>query len=241
MASGRRKPYSAVTYLMNHDHHHLPHITGPMVPPASGGKPKQLVLLLHGWGADGANLIDLADMFAPVLPDALFVAPNAPFECEVNPFGYQWFSLMDRQPQHMLAGVRHAADILNHFIDHAMHDLQLDNSQLALVGFSQGTMTALHVAMRRSPGIAAVVGFSGSLIGPEALAGEIAARPPVCLIHGESDDVVPFAAMKVAEEALKMNSVPVNAHARPFLGHSIDMDGLKIAGDFLRAHVLQNA
>lgn len=222
---------------MNHDHHHLPHLNGPARHPASGGAPKQLVLLLHGWGADGANLIDLAEMFAPILPDALFVAPNAPCVCEVNPHGYQWFSLMDRQPQHMLEGVRHAADVLNHFIDHALHDLKLDDSKLVLIGFSQGTMTALHLAMRRTPQLAAVVGYSGSLIGAEVLKDEINAHPPVCLIHGESDDVVPFAAMKHAADALTQNRVAVETHARPFLSHSIDMEGIKAAAEFLQKHV----
>ncbi|MBY0407788.1 MAG: dienelactone hydrolase family protein [Rickettsiales bacterium] len=205
-----------------------------MCDPASGGAPKQLAILLHGWGADGPNLIDLADMFAPVLPDALFVAPNAPYRCEANPYGYQWFSLMDRQPQHMLAGARNAADILNHFIDHALHDLGLDNSKLILIGFSQGTMTALHVAMRREPAIGAVVGFSGAMVGAEVLAAEIKAKPPVCLIHGEADDVVPFASMKLASEALLAQGVNVETHPRPFLGHSIDMDGLKAASNFLK-------
>lgn len=218
-----------------HDHgHHLPHINGPAMMPRSGGKPKQLVILLHGWGADGANLIDLADIYAQALPDALFVAPNAPYPCEVNPYGYQWFSLTDRQPQHMLEGVRHAADILNHFIDHALHDLKLDNSNLALVGFSQGTMTALHLALRRSPGIACVVGYSGMLIGPDVLPQEIRSHPPVCLIHGEADDVVPFGGMKAAATVLEQQGVTVETMARPFLGHSIDMEGITKASEFLK-------
>ncbi len=208
-------------------------LQGPLRKPRAGGAPKQLVILLHGWGADGPNLIDLADMFAPVLPDAQFIAPNAPQVCEVNPYGYQWFSLVDRQPQHMLAGVRGAADVLNHFMDEQLKALSLDNGKLALVGFSQGTMVGLQVAMRRTPPIAALVGFSGALIGAETLPTEIAARPPVCLIHGEADDVVPFPSLKHAAEALKSHGVPGESHPRPFLGHSIDMEGIKIAGEFL--------
>jgi phospholipase/carboxylesterase len=213
--------------------HSLPHLSGPARHPTSG-KVKQLVVLLHGWGADGPNLIDLGDALSPVLPDALFVAPNAPFPCEANPYGYQWFSLMDRQPQHMFAGVAQAADIVNHFVDHALDDLELDNSRLAFIGFSQGTMVALHVAMRRAPAIAGVVGFSGSLIGADNLAKEITARPPICLIHGEADDIVPFKSMGMAVDTLKNHGVAVESHARPFLGHSIDMDGLKAAGEFLQ-------
>ena len=180
----------------------LPTLSGPIRKPASGGKPKQLAVLLHGWGADGPNLIDLADAFAPVLPEAQFIAPNAPFPCEANPYGYQWFSLMDRQPQHMLEGARGAAEILNAFFDEQLKMLSLDNSKLILIGFSQGTMMAVHIALRRTPQIAAVIGYSGMLIGPDVLSKEIAARPPVCLIHGEADDVVPFAMLANAANAL---------------------------------------
>lgn len=202
--------------------------------PASGGKAKQLVLILHGWGADGYNLIDLADMFASALPDAHFIAPNAPFVCEVNPYGFQWFSLMDRNPQKMLDGARKAVDILNEFIDEQLAELSLDNSKLALVGFSQGTMTALHLALRRTPQMAALVGFSGALVGSEVLAQEITARPPICLIHGNMDDVVPYASMAHATNVLKANGLSVEAHSRPHLGHSIDMEGMAIAAEFLK-------
>ncbi|MGE0754542.1 MAG: alpha/beta hydrolase [Alphaproteobacteria bacterium] len=212
--------------------HHT--LQGPSRSPRSGGAAKQLVILLHGWGADGPNLIDLADLFGQVLPDAQFVAPNAPFPCEANPFGYQWFSLVDRQPQHMLQGVTEAAGILNTFIDEQLKALKLDNSKLALVGFSQGTMTALHVALRRSPQIACVVGYSGSLIAPDELAKGISARPPVCLIHGDADDVVPYVSMQMAEQALRQYGVDVSAHTREYLSHSIDMDGIRIAAEFLK-------
>lgn len=212
----------------------LPTLSGPSRKARSGKNAKQLVILLHGWGADGPNLIDLAVPLSEVLPDAHFVSPNAPYVCEANPYGYQWFSLIDRQPQHMLAGVINAAEILNHFIDTELEGLKLDESKLALIGFSQGTMAALHVALRRTPQMAAVVGFSGALIAADALSKEITARPPVCLIHGEADDVVPFRSMEMAAQALKAHGVPVEAHARPFLGHSIDMEGLKAAAEFLQ-------
>ena len=205
--------------------------------PASGGKAKQLVLILHGWGADGANLIDLADLFARVLPDAYFIAPNAPFACEANPYGFQWFSLMDRHPQHILDGARKAADLLNEFIDGQLSELGLDNSRLSLVGFSQGTMLALHLALRRTPAIAAVVGFSGALVGAEVLAKEIAARPPICLIHGNADDVVPYASLAHATETLEKHGCSVKSHTRPFVGHSIDMEGISIAAEFLKNHL----
>ncbi|MDX1974050.1 MAG: alpha/beta fold hydrolase [Rickettsiales bacterium] len=209
-------------------------LTGPSRKPYSGGKAKQLVVVLHGWGADGANLIDLADMLSPTLPDAHFIAPNAPYVCEVNPYGYQWFSLMDRHPQHMLDGVRGAAEILDRFLDDQLKALGLDNSKLAIMGFSQGTMTGLHVALRRSPQIAALVGFSGALIAPELLQTEIKTRPPVCLIHGEADDVVPFHSLDLATKGLAAAGIKAETTARPYLGHSIDMDGIRLAGAFLK-------
>jgi phospholipase/carboxylesterase len=212
----------------------LPTLSGPFRAPRSGGKAKQLVVFLHGWGADGPNLIDLADLFADNLPDAYFIAPNAPYVCEANPYGYQWFSLMNRQPQAMIEGANSAAAIVNQFVDEKLKELSLDNSKLILVGFSQGTMVALHVALRRTPPMAALVGYSGALIGAETLAAEITARPPVCLIHGEADDVVPFPALKHATEALKTVGVKVESHSRPFVGHSIDMEGVKIANEFLK-------
>lgn len=224
---------SNITLTMSTSHS----LTGPSRPPRSGAKAKQLVVLLHGWGADGPNLIDLADVFAGPLPDAHFIAPNAPYPCETNPYGYQWFSLMDRQPQHLLAGAQNASQILNAFLDEQLAALGLGNSQLALVGFSQGTMTALHAALRRSPAMSCVVGFSGSLIAPDALAKEIVARPPVCLIHGNADDVVPYASMERAQQALKAHGVEVQVNTRPFVGHSIDMEGIRIAAEFLQRHL----
>ncbi len=202
--------------------------------PLSGSAPKQLVMLLHGWGADGPNLIDIGDMLAPYLPDACFIAPNAPYMCEVNPQGFQWFSLMDRAPSRMLAGARNAADILNLFLDQQLATLGLDNSKLALVGFSQGTMTGLHVALRRTPAMAAFVGFSGALIGAETLGTEAAAKPPICLIHGQIDDVVPYSSLKYATDALATVGIQAETHTRPALGHSIDLEGIKIAGEFLK-------
>jgi phospholipase/carboxylesterase len=202
--------------------------------PLSGKPAKQLVVFLHGWGADGPNLIDLADMMAPALPDAHFIAPNAPFVCEVNPYGFQWFSLLDRNPSKMLAGARNAADILNGFLDEQLAALGLDNSQLAIVGFSQGTMTSLHLATRRTPQIAGLVGFSGALIGADELQDEIAAKPSICLIHGDMDDVVPYTSLKMAAEALTKAGIKPETHTRPNVGHSIDMEGIRIAVKFLQ-------
>lgn len=214
-----------------------PSLSGPELKPRSGVRAKQLVVILHGWGADGANLIDLAEHFSHDLPEAHFIAPNGPETCEMNPYGYQWFSLADRNPAVLFAGVRLAAKALNEWLDAKLAELSLENESLALVGFSQGTMLALEVAMRRVPPVNCVVGFSGTLLGAETLPLEIAARPPVCLIHGQYDEVVPFAAMNHAESALATAGVSVETHVRPLLGHSIDLEGLDAARRFLGRHL----
>src|SRR5215469_5079921 len=151
----------------------LPSLSGPVHKPASGGAPRQLVILLHGLGADGNDLIGLAPYWAPLLPEAEFVSPDAPFPCDMAPFGRQWFSLQDRSPAAILAGVRASAPILDAFLDDALAARELAPAQLALVGFSQGTMMSLYVAPRRTAPVAGVVGYSGALVGTDALAQEI--------------------------------------------------------------------
>ncbi len=203
-------------------------ITGPELP-APSGNTKQIVLILHGWGADGANLIDLGDAWSETLPDAYFIAPNAPHVCEVNPYGYQWFSLMDRTLNLMQAGVQDAAKYVNELIDALK--IKFPGAKVALVGFSQGTMTALHVALHRTD-IACVLGYSGALLDVPT-----SSRTPICLIHGEGDEVVPFLAMMDAEAKLKAASINVTTHARPNLGHGIDMQGIEIGRRFLTANL----
>jgi len=190
-------------------------------------------VLLHGLGASGDDLIDLALNWQPILPKAEFIAPNAPFPCDGAPLGRQWFSVEDRSPEKMLAGARTAAAILDGFLDELLAKRRLDDSHLALVGFSQGAMMALHVALRRQKRIAGVAAFSGALLGADLLAAEIVSRPPALLVHGEADEVVPFPCMAAAEAALKAVEVPVKAVARRGLGHSIDDQGVTLAGEFL--------
>lgn len=211
-------------------------LTGPVIKPLSGGAAKQLVVFLHGLGADGEDLISLGQVFGQMLPDAQFASPNAPQPCDMAPFGYQWFSLQDRAYAAMLAGVEQAAPALNHFLDRQLDILGLTDENLALIGFSQGTMMALYAALRRPNCCAAVVGYSGALVAPEMLAAEITSRPPVCLIHGQEDQVVTFGAMGAAEAGLKAVGVSVECHARPRLGHGIDPEGVTIASNFLKKH-----
>lgn len=210
-------------------------LNGPSVRPKAGGDPRQIVVLLHGLGADGNDLIALAPSLAPVLPHALFVAPHAPFPCDMAPFGRQWFSLQDWSEVGILAGVRGAAPILDGFLDDLLRRTGLPADALILIGFSQGTMMALHVATRRAAPLAGVLGYSGLLAGPETLAAEITSRPPVLLIHGEADDVVPFRCMDEAARALSEAGVSVRAEARPGLGHGIDPEGLQAGTAFVKA------
>jgi len=209
-------------------------LDGPRLAPASGQAPKQLVVLLHGVGADGNDLISLAPYVAQVLPDAAFVSPHAPFPYDMAPFGRQWFSLQDRALETMLGGVRLAAPILDGFLDAELEKAGLPPERMALVGFSQGTMMSLHVGPRRAPPLGAIVGFSGALLAPELLSGEIRSRPPVLLVHGAADELVPAQALPAAVAALEASRVPVTHELRPGLGHSIDERGLQLAMAFLK-------
>lgn len=209
-------------------------LDGPRYGPASGGDPDQLVILLHGLGADGADLIGLAPHWAQTLPNAAFVAPNAPYPCDMAPMGYQWFSVQDRTPEAMLAQARAIAPSLGAFIDAELARVGLTADKLALVGFSQGTMMSLYVAPRRAAPVAAVVGYSGRLIAPEQLQAETVSRPPILLIHGVVDDLVPFASMAEAEAGLNAAGFTVETEARPGLGHGIDPEGLARGGAFLQ-------
>lgn len=206
-------------------------LTGPEIAPKSGVV-KQLVIFLHGLGSNGDDLISLAPMMD--LRDTQFLSPNACFPFDMAPFGYQWFSLVDRDPVRMLEGAKTAAPYLNHYIDTQAARFKLDDSRIALVGFSQGSMMSLYTAPRRAKALAGVVGISGALIGGESLANERKSKPPICLIHGEWDDVVPFAAMGMAERSLQANGFAVEWHPRPHLGHGIDPEGIDFTTTFLK-------
>lgn len=211
-------------------------LSGPVIEP--NGALRSAVILLHGLGADGANLIDIGSMMAPELPETAFISPNAPFDFDMMPgAGYQWFSLTNWSPKTMLDGANTAAPILNSFIDEVLAHYNLPDDRLALLGFSQGTMMALHVALRREKKLACIVGFSGALIAPELLAGEIKSKPDVCLVHGQEDTVVPFAAMNIARTALRKLGISADAHPRPGLEHSMDLQGINLATDFLKKHL----
>ena len=187
-------------------------------------------------GADGHDLIDLAPAWARALPEAAFVAPSAPEHYDQDPHGLgrQWFSVADRTPSVMAAGVRQAADMLGPFIDAELRRLSLQATAYALMGFSQGAMTVLFTGLRRPPAPRAILAYSGALLAPEALASELANRAPVLLVHGEADDVVPVARTHEAERALRAAGVPVEATYAPGLGHGIDEAGISRGALFLQ-------
>lgn len=208
-------------------------LDGPRRAPAGGREAKQLVVLLHGIGADGTDLIGLVPALAPALPEAAFVAPDAPEPYDMAPFGRQWFSLQDRSPKALLDGVRSAGQALDGFLDSELGRIGLDDRALILAGFSQGTMTALHTGLRRRQAPAAIVGFSGALLGGESFAREIVSRPPVFLAHGDQDPVVPVQALHAAVKALEAAGVPVRWSLRRGVAHGIDPGGLAEALQFL--------
>lgn len=208
-------------------------IDGPRLAPLSG-KADSLVVFLHGYGADGNDLIAIGQMWQQMLPDTAFAAPHAPNPCEQNPAGRQWFGLTRMNAQALAAGVQSAAPALNQFLEAELELYALPPSRLALVGFSQGTMMSLHVGLRR-PALAAILGYSGLLAMPEHLAAEIKCRPPVFLIHGDADMTLPVEASYAAAEALGAAGVPVQFHTCEGLGHGIDQVGLAEGVKFLAA------
>jgi phospholipase/carboxylesterase len=195
--------------------------------PASKGEVRQLVVLCHGLGADGFDLIDLAPSWQHACPDALFASVHAPFSHDSG-FGRQWWSVADRSPPVVEAGVRTAAPYLHGFIDAELVRLGLPAEAYAIMGFSQGAMMALFTGLRRTVAPRAVMAFSGALVAPNALVGELADRAPVLIVHGEADEAVPVSRSHDAEAALIAAGVPVDAHYIPRLGHGIDDTGISL-------------
>lgn len=211
--------------------------------PPNGANADSLVVLLHGYGADGRDLIDLGREWAAALPHTQFLAPNAPTRCEINPSGHQWWSLQEAMEAGFSAaglslalretGAEAQRQPVTDWIDAERTRLGLPWSRVALVGFSQGTMLALHIGLRLPEAPAGIVGFSGVLLAPQALLEKALVRPPVLLVHGMLDMIVPFAAMNIAEAQLRAAGIKVTSLARPQLGHSIDREGLAAASTFL--------
>ncbi len=203
--------------------------------PKSGKKPESIVILLHGLGANGADLIGLARYWEEALPSTVFISPDAPFPCDMAPVGYQWFSLQSRNPDFILRGVEEAAPILDEFIDKMLEHYALPDSKVALVGFSQGTMMSLYVGPRRKKPIAGVLGYSGALVGADTL-GEVGVHKiPVHLIHGDMDDVLPISSYHAAKSQLQASGFRVTGGITQGLMHNIDEDGIESGAVFLES------
>jgi phospholipase/carboxylesterase len=214
-------------------------LDGPRRPPARGGKARSLVILLHGYGASGDDLIALADEWRRMLPDTAFVAPHAPERLSFSGAGgCQWFALQTMSPDELKRGVERAGPPLETFIASELRRHDLSNDRLALAGFSQGTMMALHagLAMRTPP--AAILGYSGMLAVPPATDGP---RPPVMLIHGDADQVIPVEALHMTREVLAQAGVLVEWHVRRGLAHGIDPEAIAFGGSFMAQMLGQRA
>lgn len=201
------------------------------------GQAKYLVILVHGYGADGNDLLGLADPLGQHLPDTVFVAPDAPNKCSGNPFGYEWFPIpwLDGSSEEAAKeGMAQAVVDLNAFIDKTMQEEGFSPAQTILLGFSQGTMMSLHIAPRRAEPLAGIVGFSGRLLEPENMAAAVVSRPPVLLIHGDQDEMVPVASLPEAADALVAAEFEVYTHISKGTGHGIAPDGLGVALHFMR-------
>jgi phospholipase/carboxylesterase len=212
-------------------------LDGPRLEPQRGPA-RQLVVFLHGYGADGNDLIEIGKAWQGMMPQAAFVSPHAPRPCGQAPMGREWFPLTFRNPDERWNGVNAAAPELGAFLDAELARHQLPPAALALVGFSQGTMMALHVGLRRAVAPLAIVGYSGMLVlqddtDLDGYKPQVRARPPVLLIHGDADDLIPAQALFHATQGLAALEVPVEWHISAGTGHGIDPEGLRQGGEFL--------
>ena len=207
-------------------------VNGASLKARSGEPPNKIILLLHGFGSSGTDMISLAPQWQDALPDTLFLAPHAPQRCSMMGAGYQWWGLSGFAPSALAAGAASAAPAIDAFIDRKLAQYGLTEADLALVGFSQGTMMALHIGLRRPRAVAAVVGYSGMLAGSAGLAHDFS-KPRVLLVHGTADPVVPVAALHMSESELKRLGVEVTTHISYGVGHSVDPVGLRLGRDFI--------
>ncbi|GGA35382.1 alpha/beta hydrolase [Pelagibacterium lentulum] len=207
-------------------------LSGPMLPPATGAA-KSLVVLLHGYGSDGNDLIALGQYWRSALPDTLFVAPNAHEICTMNPAGYQWFALDLDRAISRITGSQTARPVINEFLENLWAQTGLGPADTVLVGFSQGAMMAIDTGLRLPTPLKGIVAFSGMLIGPETLASEIKSRPPVLMIHGDADEVVPVLGSESGVPALIDLGIEAKLHISQGAGHTIAQDGLDAATQFL--------
>lgn len=213
-------------------------LSGPEISPRSGNSPKNLVIFLHGVGADGANIADICHMLNRCIPDTYFLCPNAPFAYDMGFGGYQWFSLQDRSDSAMLNGVNKALPIVNEYIDYNLQRFNLSDNNLAIIGFSQGCMMALHLGIRRPKAPACVIGFSGRLIGTDFLKAQKINKPPITLAHGDIDPIVDSSSMVEAVKTLSDMGVRVDSHLYQGLAHGMNEKCLELAVAKLKQNLL---
>lgn len=206
--------------------------------------PKFLVILLHGYGANGENLIELANEFQPIIPDAHFIAPNAiePWEGGF-PNSYQWFSLYagtERSALDSLAPkIKNANQILLKFIEKQLQRFNLSYENLILIGFSQGSMMSIYQGLIMPKKIAGIISFSGKVVEPNSVGDKIISKPNICLIHGTEDSVLPFSNFQEAQIILNQHGVPFESHAIEHLDHTIDIRAVRIAQNFIKKIVYE--
>ena len=211
----------------------LPQLEGPALTPLGDIKPEKLVIMCHGIGANGQDLIGLAVNWHQDLPNVAFFSPDAPQPYPGMPGGYQWWDLRGFTPAEQEEGLRYAAPILNQFIDEKLAETGLTEADTALVGFSQGTMLSLFVGLQRERQLAGIVGYSGALAGADLLAPNIKSRPPVLMIHGDMDQMIPPMMMQAAARFLAEHDVRVQTHISQGMGHGVAADGINFGRDFL--------
>jgi len=199
-------------------------LSGPEIIPKNNSKPKQIIILLHGVGANGRNLLDIGHQLSSHFPEAYFISPNAPHQYDRAPIGYQWFSLQDTSESSLLKGLKEAEPYLNEFIDYQLKRFNLTEDNLAVIGFSQGTMLALHSLPRRSKPVALITALSGTLIAPHLLEKELKSKPKILFMYGEQDQVLPTKYMKLASQHLKNLGFNIETYRYPDLEHSINSE-----------------
>jgi phospholipase/carboxylesterase len=214
-------------------------LSGPFIKPQNGIKTDYICILLHGVGADGENLIEIGSYLSKNFPNIYFVAPNAPEKFELSNSGYQWFEYWNRSHAQIISGLEKASAIVIHYANDLLREFNLDYSKLILMGFSQGAMVSIHTAITTQDNCAGVIGFSGGLLKVDITKFEVRSNPPMCLIHGGMDDVVPYQLSENTKNILENFNVDVDFHKIENLGHSIDLKGLKIASEFLNKIINQ--
>ncbi|UWI83284.1 alpha/beta hydrolase [Wolbachia endosymbiont of Howardula sp.] len=210
-------------------------LTGPEI--FQNSNRDHLIIFLHGWGSSGENFVHLAKIMSKKLPNSYCIVPNAPFKRDVG-MGYQWFSLEERNEGMLYNGMKQVAPIINHFIDVRLKSFHLKDTQLSLVGFSQGAMLAIYLGLTRPQACSSVVAYSGRLILSEQVVQEIKSKPNICMIHGDNDQVVPFKYLKLAVDTLKKHDIKITEHPILQLDHMINEQGIKFGIEFIKQHLI---